>query len=190
MIPEQPLTLRTPGRPDLEAALAMPPGATGGVVVCHPHPQYGGDMDNPVVVTAARAAARAGLATLRFNFRGVGASAGVWEGTAAIVGEVLDPIQLEMAVMTTLVTTMVLLSLPEPISKAVVLTMTLCMVAYVGWDTVVGLITGWKRMDQEAKLARTFADGSRQGEARRQRGQSIQVLVVPDRGFFVPGPVA
>jgi len=79
MIPEQPLTLRAPGRPDLEAALALPPGASGGVVVCHPHPQYGGDMDNPVVVTAARAATRAGLATLRFNFRGVGASAGAWD---------------------------------------------------------------------------------------------------------------
>jgi alpha/beta superfamily hydrolase len=79
MIPEQPLTIRAPGRPHLEAALALPPGAPGGVVVCHPHPQYGGDMDNPVVVTAAAAAARAGLATLRFNFRGVGASAGAWD---------------------------------------------------------------------------------------------------------------
>jgi alpha/beta superfamily hydrolase len=50
----------------------------GGVVVCHPHPQYGGDMDNPVVVTAVEAAAREGFSTLRFNFRGAGGSEGTY----------------------------------------------------------------------------------------------------------------
>jgi hypothetical protein len=69
------------------------------------------------------------------------ATAGVWAGTAA-VGEVLDPVQRELAVMISLVTTMALLSIPESISKAIAITMTLCMVAYVDWDTLVGLITG------------------------------------------------
>jgi alpha/beta superfamily hydrolase len=77
MIAERPVTI--PGEPSLEAALALPPGATLGVVLCHPHPRYGGDMDSPVVVTAAEACARRGLATLRVNFRGVGASAGAWD---------------------------------------------------------------------------------------------------------------
>jgi alpha/beta superfamily hydrolase len=77
MIVEQPVTI--PGGPSLEAALALPPGAPFGVVLCHPHPRYGGDMDSPVVVAAAEACARRGLATLRFNFRGVGASAGTWD---------------------------------------------------------------------------------------------------------------
>ena len=45
-------------------------------VVCHPHPQYGGDMDNPVVVAVADALARAGMTALRFNFGGVGRSEG------------------------------------------------------------------------------------------------------------------
>lgn len=77
MIAERPVTI--PGEPSLEAALALPPGAPLGVVICHPHPRYGGDMDSPVVVAAAEACARRGLATLRFNFRGVGSSAGAWD---------------------------------------------------------------------------------------------------------------
>ena len=36
------------GGSSLEGRLALPPGARRGAVVCHPHPQYGGDMDNPV----------------------------------------------------------------------------------------------------------------------------------------------
>jgi alpha/beta superfamily hydrolase len=45
-------------------------------VVCHPHPLYGGTMQNKVVHTAARALQEAGAATVRFNFRGVGSSEG------------------------------------------------------------------------------------------------------------------
>lgn len=50
-----------------------------GVVVAHPHPQYGGDMHNNVVHAISRAAADAGAATLRFNFRGAGASEGRYD---------------------------------------------------------------------------------------------------------------
>lgn len=48
-------------------------------VVCHPHPLFGGTMDNKVVTTLARAVHEGGIATLRFNFRGVGASAGTFD---------------------------------------------------------------------------------------------------------------
>jgi hypothetical protein len=61
----------------LEALLAVPDSPTAGVVICHPHPLYGGDMDNPVVVRVQEVCAPLGFATLRFNFRGVGASGGV-----------------------------------------------------------------------------------------------------------------
>lgn len=49
-------------------------------VFCHPHPQYGGTMHNKVVYRMARAARRSGAAVLRFNFRGVGASSGTYDG--------------------------------------------------------------------------------------------------------------
>ena len=51
-------------------------GPFPGVVVCHPHPQYGGEMNNNVVVPICQALAQASIASLRFNFRGVGASQG------------------------------------------------------------------------------------------------------------------
>lgn len=47
-----------------------------GVVITHPHPQYGGDMHSPVVEAIAAAYRQQGFTTLRFNFRGVGNSAG------------------------------------------------------------------------------------------------------------------
>src|SRR5687768_18050842 len=79
MIPERPVTIPLPGGITLEGALALPPGAEAGVVICHPHPRYGGDMDSPVVLTAIDACMGQGLATLRFNFRGVGDSGGGWD---------------------------------------------------------------------------------------------------------------
>ncbi len=48
----------------------------GGAVITHPHPLYGGSLDNNVVWTAARAFQEAHLSTLRVNFRGVGRSTG------------------------------------------------------------------------------------------------------------------
>jgi alpha/beta superfamily hydrolase len=45
-------------------------------VIAHPHPLYGGTMDNKVVTTLARAFTESGAAVFRFNFRGVGGSAG------------------------------------------------------------------------------------------------------------------
>ena len=51
--------------------------AVGTAVIAHPHPLFGGTMDNKVVQTLARAFVQSGWTALRFNFRGVGASAGV-----------------------------------------------------------------------------------------------------------------
>jgi hypothetical protein len=60
----------------LEIAFAVPPHPVAVAVVGHPHPLFGGTMDNKVVTSLARAFLDAGAATFRFNFRGVGASEG------------------------------------------------------------------------------------------------------------------
>jgi alpha/beta superfamily hydrolase len=79
----------------LEARLDFPAAMAGGelhtpaayAVVCHPHPLYGGTLTNKVVHTLARTFNDAGMPSLRFNFRGVGASAGTHD---AGPGEVQD----------------------------------------------------------------------------------------------------
>lgn len=62
----------------LEAMLHEGEGAMTALVL-HPHPQYGGDMDNHVVVAACHALAVGGATTLRFNFRGAGRSQGAFD---------------------------------------------------------------------------------------------------------------
>ena len=76
------MTLFIPGRGvKLEAILREPRGGNlrGGAVLCHPHPAYGGTMENRVVYRAAKAVLAADLAALRFNFRGAGASSGAYD---------------------------------------------------------------------------------------------------------------
>ena len=62
-----------------EGVVAQPdgdPGSFPGIVLCHPHPLFGGSMDNNVVLAVAYSLVEQGFATLRFNFRGVGNSEG------------------------------------------------------------------------------------------------------------------
>jgi len=76
------MTLMIPGRSvELEAVLREPETQVlrAAAVLCHPHPVYGGTMNNRVVYRAAKAVRDAGLAALRFNFRGVGASTGSFD---------------------------------------------------------------------------------------------------------------
>ena len=70
----------------LECAVDRPDAAPRGwALVCHPHPQQGGTLDNKVAQTIARAFLQVGWASVRFNFRGVGASEGSWgDGTGEI----------------------------------------------------------------------------------------------------------
>ena len=65
----------------LEGILAIPEGSGPfpAVIVCHPHPLYGGSMDNNVVNSLSEAITQASLVALKFNFRGVGGSQGEFD---------------------------------------------------------------------------------------------------------------
>ena len=74
----------------LEARLERPEGVPRfRAIVCHPHSLYGGSMDNKVVTTLTRACRQAGGVALRFNFRGVGASAGEYDAGRGEAGDLL-----------------------------------------------------------------------------------------------------
>lgn len=63
--------------PDEQVSAESPPKMAA--VVCHPHPQFGGTMHNKVVFRIAAALVDHGIPALRFNFRGVGRSTGVYD---------------------------------------------------------------------------------------------------------------
>ena len=86
----EPIALTTSDGLTLEAELAWPSGSgpvRGAAVLCHPHPQQGGNMRSIVPGTLFAELPGAGVAALRFNFRGVGESAGAYDHG---VGERLD----------------------------------------------------------------------------------------------------
>ncbi len=87
---------------DLEGVLHLPRNSdvkVPGVVLCHPHPLYGGNMDNNVIVAVSSALNERGICALRFNFRGVGSSSGTFDhgageqddARAALAAMVLRP---------------------------------------------------------------------------------------------------
>jgi len=87
------LTLRGPAG-DIEALVDLPEPDMFGVphgtaVLAHPHPQFGGTLSNKVVQTLARACVQCGWRAVRFNFRGVGASAGAYDEGRGEVDDML-----------------------------------------------------------------------------------------------------
>jgi hypothetical protein len=78
----------------IDCAIDRPPQAPHGVaVLCHPHPVHGGTMDNKVVQTLARAFVQLGWRSVRFNFRGVGSSAGQWDEGRGEIDDALAVIE-------------------------------------------------------------------------------------------------
>jgi len=75
----------------IEVQRDLPAGAPRGTaVIAHPHPLFGGTMDNKVVQTLARAFVASGWTAVRFNFRGVGASEGVHDEGRGELEDMLD----------------------------------------------------------------------------------------------------
>ena len=77
----------------IEVASSLPLSARAVAVVAHPHPLFGGTMDNKVVTTVARAFTDAGVAVFRFNFRGVGASEGAHDQGRGEADDMLSVIE-------------------------------------------------------------------------------------------------
>jgi hypothetical protein len=88
---EQALTLPSDGA-TLEARIEIQ-SPTQAVIITHPHPLYGGNMDNPVVTIMAAAYAGQGWSTLRFNFRGTGNSTGQHDEGTGEQGDVQAAIE-------------------------------------------------------------------------------------------------
>jgi len=89
----QSLTLQG-GAGAIEALIDEPQGDVQGVaVLAHPHPLFGGAMTNKVVQTLARACVQAGWRAVRFNLRGVGASAGVYDEGRAETEDLLAVVE-------------------------------------------------------------------------------------------------
>jgi alpha/beta superfamily hydrolase len=88
------LVLAGPAGP-IECAIDEPAAVRGVAVLCHPHPQHGGTMDNKVVQTLARAFVQLGYRAVRFNFRGTGGSGGDWDEGRGEVDDVLAVVQAE-----------------------------------------------------------------------------------------------
>jgi len=79
----------------LQGYLNLPEGEGPfpGVVVCHPHPRMGGDMNNNVVMGICYGLAQVGIASLPFNFRGVGESQGAYDDGRGEVDDALEALK-------------------------------------------------------------------------------------------------
>jgi alpha/beta superfamily hydrolase len=87
------LSIQGPAGP-IEVLIDRPQGpSVGHAVIAHPHPLFGGTMDNKVVQTLARAFLQKGWTCIRFNFRGVGASAGTHDNGLGEAQDMLALIQ-------------------------------------------------------------------------------------------------
>ena len=83
----------------IECAIDLPAvDPRGTAILCHPHPQHGGTLDNKVVQTLARAFVQLGWRSVRFNFRGVGASQGAWDDGVGEIDDALAVIAAHRAV--------------------------------------------------------------------------------------------
>ena len=166
----------------------------GTAVIAHPHPLFGGSMDNKVVQTLARAFVQCGWVAVRFNFRGVGASAGAYDEGRGELQDLLAVVQQEAAQGTlalagfsfgAFVTShaMAALAQPRQIEKLVL----------VGTATsrfnVAPLDTSWhnRSLLVHGEIDDTVPLASVMDWA---RPQSLPVLVVPGVGHFFHGQLS
>jgi hypothetical protein len=88
----------------------------------------------------------------------------VWNEANASLGEMADPETVRATIVSAMAMYMMLWVLPEPLSKGLAATLTAGLIAYLGVDTVWGLIGGWRQMVGEVNRATTFEELRAAGE--------------------------
>jgi hypothetical protein len=105
----------------------------------------------------------------------------VWEGVAEAVGEVMDPAVLRGMLTTMMGTALVMLTMPEPITKAVAVLLTASLIAYLGTGPVWNMGQGFLRLMEESQSARSRAElrevGHRFGRVLGSNGTRVLVIV-------------
>jgi hypothetical protein len=84
------------------------------------------------------------------------AFASLWEETKEALGHMVDPVAIQATLISAMTMYLMLWVLPEPLSKGLAATMTVALIAYLGFDTVWSLIQGWARLVEDVNKATSF----------------------------------
>ncbi|MCE9668374.1 hypothetical protein LY474_11175 [Myxococcus stipitatus] len=107
---------------------------------------------------------------------------GVWEGVRGAVGEVANPLVLQAMVTSAFTAYMLLLVVPEPVTKVVALAVTTYFVAYLGLEVFFDIVNGWQRLSAESEKAVSLDElegaGRRFGEVMGKDGARVIILVL------------
>lgn len=169
--------------------------AGGVVLIAHPHPLHGGTMDNKVVYSVARGVQDAGCVAVRFNFRGVGRSAGEHahgpgeqQDLAAVAAYLRDALpQLPLALAGFSFGSYQALAQCAPLAAQGVLTVAPPL-AYAGDSALPQSQAPWWLIHGDADEVVDCADTMRRAKAASQPPE--QVLVLPGVGHFFHGELA
>jgi hypothetical protein len=88
----------------------------------------------------------------------------VWDETAEALEAMVDPVAVRASIVSAMTMYLMLWVLPEPVSKGIAATLTAALIAYLGVDTVWGLLGGWAQLVEEANRATTFDELREAGE--------------------------
>ncbi|RKH52570.1 hypothetical protein D7Y23_06495 [Corallococcus sp. AB050B] len=107
---------------------------------------------------------------------------GVWDGVQGAVAEVINPLTLKAMISTAMAAYMALLVAPEPVTKLIAIALTTYVIAYVGVENFVQLVSGWEQLSAEAGRAVTFEElqdaGHRFGKVMGTSGARLLILAL------------
>jgi len=105
----------------------------------------------------------------------------VMDETHEALGKMVDPAAVRNTIITAMAVYLGLWLLPEPVSKGVAATLTVCLIAYLGVDTVWNLIAGWRQLAEEVAVATTFDEvrtaGERYGKVMGENAARVFIML-------------